>query len=241
MNRHLSVWSLAVAVAVLAFVPGRAAAQQASAADIKAAEAAPTPKLPNGKPDLSGFYLVDSAMGANKVKPPYKADVMAKVEAANKDKAKLDPVVNCQPAGLPRIGAPHEIVENNILTVFMYGGKSGHYSRLIPTDGRAHRDDLDPSFYGDSIGHWDGDTLVVDTNGLDDSTWLGPDGWIHSDELHVIERLHRVGNVLHYQMTVEDPKMFSKPWVQTPMTILVNPNPDSFTYKDPVCNGKDFE
>jgi hypothetical protein len=241
MKRYASVWTLAVAMAVLALAPGRAVAQQASPADIKAAEAMATPKLPNGKPDLTGFYLTDSAMGANKIKPPYKSDAMAKVSAANKDKAKLDPVVNCLPAGLPRIGPPHQIVENNILTVITYGGKSGHYSRLIPTDGRPHRDDLDPSNYGDSIGMWDGDTLVVDTNGLDESTWLGPDGWLHSDALHVTERLHRVGNVLHYQVTVEDPKMFTKPWVWAPMTILVNPHPENFTYKDPVCNGKDFD
>jgi hypothetical protein len=238
-----SNWGIVAVVLLMCLIPVRGFAQQAPSAE-KEAAAKPTPRLTNGHPDLSGFYLVDSESNEKALtgqpKPSYKSDAIAKVSGLEKDKSKLDPVVNCLPAGVPRVGAPSQIVESPVLTVFLYGGKSGHYSRLIPTDGRPHRDDLDPSYYGDSIGHWDGDALVVDTNGLDDSTWLGPNGWLHSDETHVIERFTRQGNVLKYEVRVEDPKVFAKPWVLRPRTVLVNTDPDSFVYKDPVCNGKDY-
>ena len=91
---------------------------------------------------------------------------------------------------------------------------------------------------GDSVRHWEGDTLVVDVVGLDDKTWLGggedrheppgyprqmglPNGLIHSDQEHVIERYTRSGNMLTYEATVEDPVMFTKPWVVTPRHIVL--------------------
>jgi hypothetical protein len=92
-------------------------------------------------------------------------------------------------------------------------------------DGRPHPADLDTSYMGHSIGHWEGDTLVVDVAGLSDETWLagGFDRMkyanIHSDKEHVIERWTRKGNELTYEATVEDPVMFTKPWVITPRKV----------------------
>jgi hypothetical protein len=89
-------------------------------------------------------------------------------------------------------------------------------------DGRGHPDDFDPSYVGHSIGHWEGDTLVVDVVGLNDDTWLGSGtvgpkyAMMHSDKMHVVERWTRTGNVVTYEATVDDPVMFTKPWVMTP-------------------------
>ena len=69
------------------------------------------------------------------------------------------------------------------------------------------------TFYGESVGTWQGDTLVIDSINFDDSTWLGRGGFIHSGSMHIIEKLTRVGNELHYDMTIEDPEMFIEPWV----------------------------
>ena len=84
--------------------------------------------------------------------------------------------------------------------------------RWIYTDGQGHPKDLDPTWLGNSIGKWEGDTLVVDTIGFNDKSWLDGRGMTHSEELHTVERFHRRGAVLEYSVTIEDPKTFSKPW-----------------------------
>lgn len=131
----------------------------------------------------------------------------------------------CKPLGVPRgaVGTM-QVVQTPQVTAFLYELQPGPVFRLIYTDGRAHPkpDDLDTSFLGDSIGHWEGDTLVVDTIGLNDETWLGGGfagpkyARIHSDQEHVIERWTRDGDTLTYEATVEDPVMLTKPWVITP-------------------------
>ena len=85
--------------------------------------------------------------------------------------------------------------------------------RQIHTDGRDHPKDLLPTWLGDSIGKWDGDTLVVDTVGFNDKTWIDNTGLPHSDALHLVERLRRVSHdVLQLDITVDDPKAYTKPW-----------------------------
>jgi hypothetical protein len=83
----------------------------------------------------------------------------------------------------------------------------------------AHRTDIDTSYMGDSVAKWDGGTLVVDVNNLNDDTWLGPDGSFHSEAMHVVERLTKNGDTLNYQVTVEDPNVFTRPWVMNPRTL----------------------
>jgi hypothetical protein len=122
--------------------------------------------------------------------------------------------------GLPRHGTPTRIIHTDKDVVFFYpanadyGGGNNEY-RDIPTDGRK-RSALDESlttFYGSSLGTWEGDTLVIDSINFDDSTWLGRGGLIHSASMHIVEKLTRVGNELRYDMTIEDPEMFLEPWV----------------------------
>jgi hypothetical protein len=88
-----------------------------------------------------------------------------------------------------------------------------HFVRQIYTDGRKHNTDLGPTWLGDAIGHWEGDTLVVDTIGFNDKTWLDRAGHPHSTELHLVERIRRVDqNTLTDDITIEDPKAYTKPW-----------------------------
>ena len=83
--------------------------------------------------------------------------------------------------------------------------------RVIPTDGRKHREDANPTAYGDSVAHWEGDTLVVDVTNFDDNTWFGEGGYFHTDAMHVTERLWLVNGNLVWQATVDDPKVLAQP------------------------------
>ena len=125
-----------------------------------------------------------------------------------------DLVYKCYPPGTPRIYIhpfPMEIIElpGRVLMVFEYD----HLIRQIYTDGREHRTDLAPSYMGDSIGHWDGDTLVVETTNFNDRTWIDRIAVPHSEEMKLIERLHLNGEgQLQIDMRVEDPLELAKPW-----------------------------
>ena len=91
-----------------------------------------------------------------------------------------------------------------------------HSFKIIPTDGRPHRDDVAPSYRGDSVGHWEGDTLVVDTTNFTDANWMHAEGLVsfHSDALHIVERYRRVdANTIEVEATVEDPKVLTGPWI----------------------------
>jgi hypothetical protein len=98
----------------------------------------------------------------------------------------------------------------------LYENAPGPQFRMIYTDGRPHPADYDTSFMGHSVGRWEGDTLVVDTVGLNDETWLGAalTATIHSDKMHLVERWTRSGDLISVQSTVEDPVMFTQPWVR---------------------------
>ena len=88
-----------------------------------------------------------------------------------------------------------------------------HFVRQIYTDGRKHFTDLGPTWMGDSIGAWQGDTLVVDTIGFNDKTWIDRMGHPHSEDLHVVERIRRVSqDTLQIDLTINDPKAYTKPW-----------------------------
>jgi hypothetical protein len=106
---------------------------------------------------------------------------------------------------------PFEIIQlpGRVIMLFEFS----HYVRQIYTDGRKHNTDLGPTWLGDSIGHWDGDTLVVDTIGFNDKTWLDRAGHPHSTDLHLVERIRRVDpKTMTDDITIEDPKAYTKPW-----------------------------
>jgi hypothetical protein len=183
----------------------------------------------------------DKQRAANPNKPPYKPELLAKVRQLDRDENKLDPVVQCHPPGVPRMGPPARIVQSRGWIVFMYVTEPGNFSRLIPTDGRPHRTDLDTSYNGDSVAHWEGDTLVVDATGFNDDTWLGSDGWFHSEAMHVVERFTRDGDTLRYEETVEDPEVFSQPWVRPARTLRLNTNPKDEIFDAPYCHAVDAD
>ncbi len=154
--------------------------------------------------------------------PTYKPQFWDKIQELDQWTNKDDPVMTCKPLGLPRHGTPRRIIQTDKDVVFFYpenadyGGGNNEY-RDIPTDGRKRPTTGEEAnlgtFYGLSIGTWHGDTLVIDSTNFDDSTWLGRGGFIHSAGMHIIEKLTRVGNELRYEMTIEDPQVFIKPWV----------------------------
>jgi hypothetical protein len=125
-----------------------------------------------------------------------------------------DPVYQCYPPGLPRVyfhPFPFEIIQlqDRVLMMFEYH----HQNRRIYTDGRDHRDDLPPLWLGDSIGHWEGATLVVESTNFNDRTWVDRRGVPHSDQLKVTERLHiRDDGLLQIDILVEDPIAYLEPW-----------------------------
>ncbi len=153
-------------------------------------------------------------------RPVYKPEFWDKIQELDQWTNKYDPVMTCQPLGLPRQGTPFRIIQNDkdILMFYRqyadYGGGNTEF-RDIPTDNRARNDAtaIVGTYYGYSIGKWEGDTLVIDSTSFVDSTWLGRGGLFHSDNMRIIEKLTRVGNELRYDMTIEDPDSFVEPWV----------------------------
>ena len=128
-----------------------------------------------------------------------------------------DPTGFCLYPGVTRITNspyPTEIIQTQNRVAILY--EYMRTFRVIPTDGRAHGKDLNPSFFGESVGKWDGDTLVVDVIGFNDRSWLDPAGHPHSDALHLIES-YRLTDPQHllYEVTIDDPKMYMKPWKST--------------------------
>jgi hypothetical protein len=187
-------------------------------ADGKPILTAPAPRTPDGKPDLSGFWALNSGkyMGniATDLPPgvfqPW-ADALFKQHAETYGKD--DPYLQCLPQG-PRMNvyAPllQKIIQTpNLIAILM----EDLTYRQVFMDGRALPKDPNPSYMGYSVGHWDGDTLVVETSGFNDRTWLDLAGHTHSEALRTTERFRRrdLGH-MEIQETFDDPQTFTKPW-----------------------------
>ena len=133
-----------------------------------------------------------------------------------------DSGLKCLAPGVPRIGPPHKIVQNAKEVVFLYDDVNGGFFRIIPVDGRTtFRKDLPASFLGDSIGRFEGDTLVVETTNFNEDTWLTDNGAFHTTGLKVVERLRRVGDTIEYTATAHDPAVLVEPWNAKPYTMWV--------------------
>jgi hypothetical protein len=170
-------------------------------------------------------------------KPPYKPELMEKVQLLSDKRQFNDPSFYCKPLGVPRMGPPSQIVQTPGLVVLLYQGRNTF--RTIPTDGRPHHPDADWTWNGDSVGRWDGETFVIDTTKLVEDSWLGADGWFHTNKMHVVERLARKGDTLTWNATVEDPGVFTQPWEMTARTLRLNPNPKALLEEDPPCLEQD--
>ncbi len=154
--------------------------------------------------------------------PPYKQELVSKTKQLAATDVDTDPAFSCNPNGTPRAGAPSEIFQSREAVVFLYeSGLRGDY-RVIPTDGRAHDPNMDPTWYGDSVAHWEGATLVVDAVNFTDESWMAGAGAFHSDQIHVVERFTREGDTLKYEVTVEDPQVLTGPWNIPTRTVLLN-------------------
>ena len=180
----------------------------------------PAPRDAAGHPDLSGFWKGDRATkpvgNIGKDLPGFKLPLTPAGQAAlqfNLTKT-IDPESLCIIGGIPRhnaSGLPFRVLQNPQSVAFLYFYS---YYRLIPTDGRKHTEDPDPSFFGEEIGRWEGDTLVVDSIGFkDEKVWIDENANPHSDALHVVERWTRPdADHIHVETLIEDPKFYTKPF-----------------------------
>ena len=150
-------------------------------------------------------------------RPIYKPEFWDKIQELDQWTNKDDPIMTCQPMGIPREGTPSRIIQSATDIIFLYttsdyGGGNMEF-RDIPTDGRARPNTVEAYYMGLSIGKWEGDTLVIDSTNFVDTTWFGRGGLFHSADMHTIEKLTRKGNEILYQMTIEDPDVLIEPWV----------------------------
>jgi hypothetical protein len=165
--------------------------------------------------------------------PVYKPEHWDKIQELDMWTNKFDPVMTCQPLGVPRQGPPRRIYQSENDVTFLYfggdaGGGYGEY-RIIPTDGRARTKDaeFDITYFGNTVGRWEGDTLVLDSIAFIDTTWIGRGGFFHSDRMHVVEKFTRQGDAILYDVTIEDPDVLLEPWVFPTRTIRRNTNPNA--------------
>jgi len=232
-----------------------------------AASQAETPRLPNGKPDLTGSWRTVSG-GPRSVpggmfrrctpfqdncmewtnqsadwvfmapprldnnKPLYKPEHWDRVQELDMWTNKYDPVMTCLPLGIPRHGPPSRIFHTEgDITMFYRGGVDGGGGypdfRMILLDGAPHDEDdkYAYSYMGRTVATWEGDTLVLDSIGFTDETWLGRGGFFHSTEMRVIEKFTRTGNEMLYEVTVEDPEVLVEPWVMHPRVLQLSERP----------------
>src|SRR6187549_910369 len=223
--------------------------------------AAPTPRLANGKPDLTGSWaggLSFTGAGAPGVTvggmfrrctpfqskncmewtnqsedwpfmstsrldmrvPLYKPEHWDKMIEHDQWTNRDDPVMTCLPLGIPRQGPPRRIFATDTDITFLYGagvdGAGGYAEhRMVAIDGKPHdpRRAANYTYMGYTVGRWEGDTLVLDSIGFSDETWLARGGYFHSDQMRVVEKFTRTGNQILYQVTVEDPEVLVEPWV----------------------------
>ena len=166
------------------------------------------------------FALYSPSRFGQLTRPLYKVEHWDKVIELDMWTNKYDPVMTCQPMGLPRQGPPRRIFQTENDITFLYGqfpdaGGGFPEFRVIPIDGREHGPDARYAnrYFGDTVGRWEGDTLVLDSIGFVDTTWIGRGGFFHSDKMHIVEKLRREGDVILYDLTLEDPEVLVEPLV----------------------------
>jgi hypothetical protein len=173
----------------------------------------PTPRTADGKPDLSGVWFAQRTVDPGKPESLPWVEALLKERAANYSKD--SPGSHCLTRGVAAAGAlfPYQLVQTRSLLVMLFEDDIPSH-REVYLDGRGHPKDPNPSWMGHSIGHWEGDTLVVDTVGFNDKSWLDNVGHAHTEGLRVTERFRRpdLGH-LEIEFTIDDPKAYAKPWI----------------------------
>ena len=193
------------------------------------------------------FELYSPSRFGNLNRPVYRPEHWDKVQELDMWTNKYDPVMTCQPLGVPRQGPPRRIyqTENDITFLYLGGDAGGGYGeyRVVPTDGRKHdaNAQFDITYMGNTVGRWEGDTLVLDAIAFIDTTWLGRGGFFHSDRMRVVERFTRQGDAILYDVTVEDPEVLTEPWVLPTRTVRRNTNPNAGLLRERGNCETDFE
>lgn len=202
------------------------------------APTAPAPRTREGKPDLSGVWLPSLPTATVQPEPLPWAQKITRERQENF--AKDIPSSHCLPLGVTFTGLifPMKMVQTPTLLVIM---DEANPTRQVFLDGRGHPKNLNPSFMGHSVGHWEGATLVVDTVGLNDQTWIDIGGLPHTEMLHVMERYRRTDlGHLETEITIDDPGAYKNTWKMKKATSLA---PKDFDLLEFVCaeNDRDRE
>jgi hypothetical protein len=195
-----------------------------SASSATNANAKKDARMPDGKPDLTGVYGF-AGLPAGTPMPVVKpgGEKYRIVRGPNDVRGRTTLGTDCKPLGIPQsyiTPYPFQIVQTAKMLVMIF--EYPNTFRMIPLDGRPHPVDPDPTWMGNAVGRWEGDTLVVDTIGFNDKTEVH--GFMHSENLHVVERFKRLDNgSLQYDVTVEDPEVFASPWTIPARTFALRP------------------
>jgi hypothetical protein len=215
----------AAAIAAAATLPSSSSAQPAADA-AGDAKSAPAPRRADGTVDLGGDGIWDQPWitdfgrqlaGGPDAEIPFLPWTKAMYDYNKSNEVAYDPQGFCLPPGGPRMfGTPYpsEFIQDRDRIVVIFEG-GAHVWREIHMDGRPlpKREDLNPTYFGYSVGRWEGDTLVVETTGFNEKTWLNFNGAMHTDELYTVERITRPNrDTLHYEATIVDPGAYSEPW-----------------------------
>lgn len=180
--------------------------------------------VPGDDPLTFSKYFLSVLADFKPEESPLRPEAAEQYRRLSENRGRTSPTINCLPPGLSEVDLgpfPYKIVQTPGLIVVLYEAFGGH--RQIYLDGRKPPADPEPLWLGYSAGKWDGDTLAVDTVGFNDKSWLDAFGHPHSEDLHLVERLHRrdFGH-LDVQLTIEDPKAYAKPFTIKFTDLLVS-------------------
>jgi len=182
----------------------------------------------------------DAGMNQRPARQPlYKPEYWEQVQHYDREGIQLDPAFHCKPNGVPRMGPPNKMVQTATELIMLYG--NDNLFRIIPIDGRAHDPvkSQDTTWYGDAVGKWEGDKLVIDIVGFNDESWLGWPGWLHSNNMRVVETYERRGNTLIWNATVYDPDTLLEPFEMGERRINLNPDPKATFIESLPCEERD--
>ena len=236
-----------VLVALIIAVAGLSLAQTRGTGPAQA-----VPRTSDGKPDFSGFWSSPARPGARgggaltfskeKMAPFKPGGEALFYEPRTGDPRHDEPRAFCMPSGFPSgFFGPYPIQMVQSKDWFVMVTEFQRITRLIPLDGRPHRKDVEPTYYGDSVGRWEGDTLVIDSRNfkrwsLDDYYYQNPKEYrMHTEAFHTIERLRRIdANTISYEFTVDDPNIFTAPWTEQ-FEMKLNPQWEKVGLYEFVC------